>query len=133
MDPKRAEQAIKQARALLVRTVPGSRHGTIRAHLARSELIAQKIWQRFQVGPYQAKARHFRWYLKNPNPPPFAVDPLPALAYGERDDLGIGQVQRLVATFTRALDSAQRRTGTTKAGQTTKIAHLLNEGRYVKN
>lgn len=59
-----SEQAGKLTRELLVRTLPGSRRGTIRAHLARAERIGNLIHRRFKVGPYQAQAKHFRWYLE---------------------------------------------------------------------
>lgn len=64
MQPTTSQQAAKQARDLLVRSLPGSRRGTIRAHLARAEQIGAAIFRRFQVGPYQAQAKHFRWYLQ---------------------------------------------------------------------
>lgn len=59
-----SQQAAQQARNLLVRTLPGSRRATVRAHLARAERIGAAIFRRFQVGPYQAQAKHFRWYLE---------------------------------------------------------------------
>lgn len=64
MRPTTSQQAAKQTRDLLVRTLPGSRRGTVRAHLARAERIGAAIYRRFQVGPYQAQAKHFRWYLE---------------------------------------------------------------------
>jgi hypothetical protein len=62
--PSTGQQAAKQTRDLLVRTLPGSRRGTVRAHLARAELIGTAIYRRFQVGPFRAQAKHFRWYLE---------------------------------------------------------------------
>lgn len=38
MKPATSQQAGMQTRYLLVRTLPGSRRGTVRAHLARAEL-----------------------------------------------------------------------------------------------
>jgi hypothetical protein len=64
MRPTTSQQAALQTRDLLVRTLPGSRRGTVRAHLARAEQIGAAIFQRFRVGPYQAQAKHFRWYLE---------------------------------------------------------------------
>ena len=55
--------AAHQARALLARRLPGSRRGTVRGHLARAAHIAQIIWRRWQVGPYQWRLKHVRWYL----------------------------------------------------------------------
>lgn len=64
MKPASAQQAARQARALLVRTLPGSRKGTVKAHLVRAERIATAIWKRFKAGPHQAQVKHFRWYLQ---------------------------------------------------------------------
>lgn len=68
MRPITSQQAAKQTRDLLVRTLPGSRRGTVRAHLTRVELVGAAIYRRFQVGPYQAQAKHFRWYLETQTP-----------------------------------------------------------------
>ncbi len=62
-NPANQQQATRIARDLLVRRLPGSRRGTVRAHLQRAELIAETIWRRWQVGPYQWQAKHLRWYL----------------------------------------------------------------------
>ena len=35
----------------------------MRQHLARSGHIAQTVWCRWQVGPYQWQLKHLRWYL----------------------------------------------------------------------
>lgn len=64
MRPSNSQQAALQTRDLLVRTLPGSRRGTVRAHLARAELIGTAIYRRFQAGPYQAKVKHYCWYLE---------------------------------------------------------------------
>ena len=68
-NPASQQQAARIARDLLVRRLPGSRRGSVRAHLQRAELIAETIWRRWQVGPYQWQAKHLRWYLveKTPN------------------------------------------------------------------
>ena len=55
--------AARAARALLVRRLPGSRRGSVRAHLQRAERIAETIWRRWQVGPHQWQVKHLRWYL----------------------------------------------------------------------
>ena len=62
-NPANQQQAARIARDMLVRRLPGSRRGTVRAHLQRAELIAETIWRRWQVGPYQWQAKHLRWYL----------------------------------------------------------------------
>jgi len=62
-NPANQQQAVRIARNLLVRRLPGSRRGTVRAHLQRAELIAETIWRRWHVGPYQWQAKHLRWYL----------------------------------------------------------------------
>jgi len=61
--PANPRVAARQARSLLANRLPGSRRGTVRQHLARSERIAQTIWRRWQVGPYQWQLKHLRWYL----------------------------------------------------------------------
>jgi hypothetical protein len=48
---------------LLARRLPGSRRGSVRAHLQRAVRIADRIWRRWQVGPYQWQVKHLRWYL----------------------------------------------------------------------
>ncbi len=62
-NPSSQHQAARIARDLLVRRLPGSRRGSVRAHLQRGELIAATIWRRWQVGPYQWQVKHLRWYL----------------------------------------------------------------------
>ena len=62
--PANQQQAARIARDLLVRRLPGSRRGTVRAHLRRAELIAETIWRRWQFGPYQWHVKHLRWYLE---------------------------------------------------------------------
>jgi hypothetical protein len=61
--PASQRVAAAQAQALLVRSLPGSRRGTVRAHIQRAGHIADAIWRRWQVGPYQWQAKHLRWYL----------------------------------------------------------------------
>lgn len=55
--------AARQARALLAKSLPGSRRGTVAGHLMRAERIGEVIWRRFQVGPYRWQLKHLRWYL----------------------------------------------------------------------
>ena len=61
--PANQQQAMRVARNLLVRRLPGSRRGSVRAHLQRAEHIAETLWRRWQVGPYQWQVKHLRWYL----------------------------------------------------------------------
>ncbi len=62
-NPSNQQQAARIARDLLVRRLPGSRRGSVRAHLQRAGLIAETIWRRWQLGPYQWQVKHLRWYL----------------------------------------------------------------------
>ncbi len=61
--PANQRIAGQQARALLAKRLPGSRRGSVRSHLVRTEHIAATIWRRWQVGPYQWRLKHVRWYL----------------------------------------------------------------------
>lgn len=61
--PANQRIAGRQARSLLVKRLPGSRRGTVRQHLARSQRIAELIWRRWHVGPGQWRLKHVRWYL----------------------------------------------------------------------
>ena len=62
-NPASAHAAGRQARSMLARSLPGSRRGTVAAHLARTERVADAIWRRWQVGPYRWQLKHLRWYL----------------------------------------------------------------------
>jgi hypothetical protein len=62
--PANQRAAARIARSLLAKRLPGSRRGSVRQHLARSERIAQTIWRRWQVGPYQWRLKHLRWFLQ---------------------------------------------------------------------
>ena len=61
--PASPQSAASSAKALQVRRLPGSRRGSVRAHLQRAERITDKIWRRWQVGPHQWQVKHLRWYL----------------------------------------------------------------------
>jgi hypothetical protein len=61
--PPNQNQAARQARNLLTRTLPGSRRGTVRGHVERAGRIGETIWLRWRVGPYQWRAKHLRWFL----------------------------------------------------------------------
>ena len=62
-NPANQRQAARIAHDLLVRRLPGSRRGSVRAHLQRAERIAESIWRRWQMGPFQWQTKHLRWYL----------------------------------------------------------------------
>ena len=62
-NPANQHAAAGEARALLARRLPGARRGTVAAHLARAERIADTIWRRWQVGPRRWRLKHMRWYL----------------------------------------------------------------------
>lgn len=61
--PANQREAAAQAKGLLVRTLPGSRRGSVRLHLRRAESIGEIVWRRWQVGPRQWQVKHMRWYL----------------------------------------------------------------------
>ncbi|MEX2125957.1 MAG: hypothetical protein WD795_18855 [Woeseia sp.] len=56
--------AARVARALLTDRLPGSRRGTVRHHRVRAAHIAETVWRRWHVGPYQWQLKHLRWYLQ---------------------------------------------------------------------
>ena len=58
------KDAVNAARALLVRSLPGSRSGSVRGHLTRAEIVAAAIWCRWAIGPWAWQAKHLRWYLE---------------------------------------------------------------------
>lgn len=61
--PANQHSAARASHELLVRRLPGSRRGSVRAHLQRAERIAESIWRRWQVGPHQWQVKHLRWFL----------------------------------------------------------------------
>lgn len=61
--PASHDEAARVARALLAKSQPGSRSGSVKGHLERTGAIADALWRRFMVGPYQWRAKHLRWYL----------------------------------------------------------------------
>ena len=68
-NPANQAGAARQARAMLARTLPGSRRGSVAGHLARAGAIASRIWRRWQVGPYRWRLKHLRWYLTHVSQP----------------------------------------------------------------
>jgi hypothetical protein len=63
--PPNQHVAAKKARELLSRRLPGLDPTTVREHVVRAEHVAQAIWRRWQVGPYQWQVKHLRWYLEH--------------------------------------------------------------------
>ena len=63
--PASSRQAIHQTQGLLIRRLPGARKTTVRSHLKRAAAIAKASYQRWQVGPYQWRVKHLRWYLEH--------------------------------------------------------------------
>ena len=49
---------------LLKRKIKGNRQTCVKEHKGRAKRIAIAIWRRFQVGPYQYKHKHLRWYIE---------------------------------------------------------------------
>jgi len=67
--PASREQARRQADRLLARRLPGARRTGIAGHRQRARQIAETLYRRWQVGPYQWQLKHLRWYLKVTTPP----------------------------------------------------------------
>jgi hypothetical protein len=63
--PPNQQVAAKKARELLSRRMPGLDPTTVREHVVRAEHIAETIWRRWQVGPWQWQVKHLRWYLEH--------------------------------------------------------------------
>ena len=63
--PSSGNAAAYQARALLVRRLPGARRTTVQPHLDRAAAIAACLYRRWLVGPYQWRVKHVRWYLEH--------------------------------------------------------------------
>ena len=49
---------------LLKRRIKGNRQTCVKEHIDRAKRIAIAIWRRFQIGPYQYKHKHLRWYME---------------------------------------------------------------------
>ena len=64
MRPANQQQAIRHMEHLLNRKIKGNRQTRVKEHLNRARCIATAIWARFQVGPYQYKLKHLRWYME---------------------------------------------------------------------
>ena len=64
MRPANQQQAIRYMEYLLKRKIQGNRQTRVKEHVGRAKRIAIAIWVRFQVGPYQYKFKHLRWYME---------------------------------------------------------------------
>lgn len=64
MNPSSGEAAGKQASALLKYHLRGAAHATKRRRFRTAELIAERIWNRWHVGPWRWRQKHIRWYLE---------------------------------------------------------------------
>lgn len=62
--PESADQAGRVAVTLLNRCMRGDRNA-VRADCERASRIARAIWRRWQVGPWQWKSKHVRWFLEH--------------------------------------------------------------------
>jgi len=63
--PASARKAVQQAQRLLIRRLPGARRTTVHAHLIRAGTVALSLYRRWQVGPYQWRVKHLRWFLEH--------------------------------------------------------------------
>ncbi len=61
--PSHERAAAYQARMLLADNLPAPRSPNYPSHCARAGHIAEVIWRRWQVGPYQMRFEHMLWYL----------------------------------------------------------------------
>ena len=64
MRPANPHQTRQHMSHLLNRKLKGNRHTRVREHTRRAQNIAAIIWRQFQVGPYQYRVKHLRWYLE---------------------------------------------------------------------
>jgi hypothetical protein len=63
--PVSSQQAVQKAQSLLVRRLPGARRTTVQAHLVRTGSIAESLYAHWQVGAYQWRVKHLRWFLEH--------------------------------------------------------------------
>jgi hypothetical protein len=49
---------------LLVYNIKDQRSTKVKEHLARAALIAEVFYRHFQIGPYQIRFKHLRWFLE---------------------------------------------------------------------
>lgn len=58
------QHASRAAAALLARSLPGTRRGSVRAHVMRAGTLSEAIWTRWHVLPAEWRAKHLRWFLE---------------------------------------------------------------------
>ena len=63
MRPASQHQAASHMEHLLNHKLKGNRRTRVHEHIRRARHIAVVIWLRFQVGPYQYRLKHLKWYL----------------------------------------------------------------------
>jgi len=88
--PANQQAAASVSHALLVRRLPGSRRGSVRAHLQRAERIAESIWRRWQVGPPSMAGQAPALVFNSPDQRAHSRDALSILAYRPRAGLCAG-------------------------------------------
>lgn len=62
-NPASHTEARTLAQTLLSRSQPGARHTTVTARVKLAGQIAECVWKRWQVGPWQWRLKHITWYL----------------------------------------------------------------------
>jgi hypothetical protein len=62
MNPANVKQAGRQVRQLLKKRLTGISHDTKRRYIRRAEIIAERIWGRWQVGPFRWRSKHIEWF-----------------------------------------------------------------------
>ena len=60
--PKTHVRAREIGESLLLRSLPGSTNRK-RDYVPLAGLVAERIWKRWKVGPWQWRCKHVRWYL----------------------------------------------------------------------
>jgi len=48
---------------LLAYRIKGNRNTRVKEHLKRATVIAESLYKKFQIGPYQIRLKHLNWYL----------------------------------------------------------------------
>ena len=64
MRPANPQQAQQHMRHLLGKKITGRRGTRVREHTKRALTIAEVLYRKFQVGPYQYKLKHLLWYIE---------------------------------------------------------------------
>jgi hypothetical protein len=69
MRPANTAQAQQHMRQLLAGKITGRRRTRVKEHTQRAQHIAECLYRRFQVGPYQYRLHHLLWYLDSQTKP----------------------------------------------------------------